>query len=175
MLAPASPLPLAGFFDRLTFNLDQQQKSIFPSSGGKFRRLSILDGLSSSERTSLGTEFVFLIKRELKSFMRNKAVTAARVGIVLFASLAHSVAFWNVGKDSLENVDSFSAHVNASLFLTMAILFVIIITLIDVRETLPLFLREYTSSYFRLVSYALSTLTFEVILSTILTTVRLNA
>ena len=165
----------AGFFDRATFDLDQQQESGFPTNGGKFRRLSILDGLSSNERTSLGTEYMFLMKRELKGLIRNKAVTSARVGVVLFASLAHSVAFWNVGEDSLESEGSFLSHLNAVYFLTIAIMFIIILVLIDVEETQPLFLREFTSSYYRLVSYVMSTVTFEMILATILTSVRLAA
>ena len=166
-------LEKAGFFDRGTFDLEEQQESTLRRSRGNFRRLSILDGLASDERTSIWSEYSLLTKREFQSVVRNKSVTMTRVQMVLFGAVAHAIAFWNIGESSFESEEAFTSHVNAVFFLSMSVMFVFFHVLIDITEMQPLFLREYTSSYFRLVSYALSTVTFEIMLAIVLMLVSL--
>ena len=111
-----------------------------------------------------------LMKRELLRLVRHR-VTKTRFVIILGAAILYSVAFWNIGEESLANDQSFASHLNAVIFLTRGPMFIMILFLIDIAETVPLFVREYTSSYFCLLSYALSTVTVEIMLLCLLSLV----
>jgi len=149
------------------FALTEEEETATQRPSKQFRRLSVFDTLEKNERADYWTEYRMLVIRELRKIFLNSRITSVRLGVILFGAVVHAIAFAGIGEDSTDNVESFQSHVGALFFLSMAMMFVMMLSLIDVEETVPLFLREFLSSHYRMIPYMAATLTSEFIITII--------
>jgi len=140
-------------------------------SRSSFQRLSIFENLPPSDRVTLPTEYWNLVARGFHGFSRNKATTGRRLGIIAFGAVVHATCFAGVGRDSFEDPIAFQSHVSAVFLACMATMFVLMLSLLEVNDTIPLFYQEYTGDFFRFPSYALSVVTMELFISILQTVI----
>jgi ABC-2 type transporter len=108
------------------------------------------------------TEIKMLFGRELTNLRRDVGAVGARFGLTIFLSVLIGVIFLNVGKSDSANQQNLQSHFGA---LIMAMLMSMFGTaqpaLLAFPEERPVFLREYSTNHYSVVSYFLSRFTME--------------
>jgi hypothetical protein len=115
-------------------------------------------GLNENEwkHVSFLTEVRLLFQRELKNTVRNKLVRA-RFGLTTFISLLVGCIFFGVG--SGQDINS---HFGAMVMMLMISMFSTALpTLIGFSDERPVFLREYSTNHYSVISYFISKLVME--------------
>lgn len=110
----------------------------------------------------------YLVQRDFQSLVRVKTILGARLALTGFMTVLTGFIFWQVGDGNLEDrveVQSiFGGLVTACM---LAMFGSAMPTLIVFPEERPVFLREYATNHYSVVSYFLSRLLLEAILTAI--------
>jgi hypothetical protein len=108
------------------------------------------------------TEIRMLFGREISNLRRDVGAVGARFGLTIFLSVLIGVIFLDVGKSNSANQQNLQSHFGA---LIMAMLMSMFGTaqpaLLAFPEERPVFLREYSTNHYSVISYFLSRLTME--------------
>lgn len=114
---------------------------------------------------SMGTQIVLLFKRELMNFRRDKAALATRFGLTAFLGILIGVIFLNVGSaDRAVSVNINSQFGALIICLMMGMFGTAQDALLQFPTERPVFLREYSTNHYSVLSYFASRLTMEVVL-----------
>jgi ABC-type multidrug transport system ATPase subunit len=158
------------FGDRLS----KTRRTISSGGGDDTNKDSFSDGTTveendshseskSFERVSLVTQTKLMFIRELKNIKRDKSVLLGRLAFTAFLATLIGIVFFDVGelpRDVSKNINSqFGA-------LTMIFMAAMMGTaqpaLLTFPQERPVFLREYSTNHYSVVSYFLSRLTVEI-------------
>ena len=125
-------------------------------------RFSKDDGISDKEwkHVSFLTEVKLLFVREFANTIRNKLVRA-RFALTTFISLLVGCIFFGVGSDS-----DINSHFGAMVMMLMISMFSTALpTLVGFSDERPVFLREYSTNHYSVVSYFMSKLFMEALIT----------
>lgn len=128
----------------------------------ELRRLSIFDTIEGN-RVSLFTEVKVQVIRDLQRLARDGRSMMLRFIIVVCASVVIGIAFVGAANDSLESQSTFTSHVGAMYFLIMANMMALQLIMLDQIEGRPIFVREFETDHFRMISYAISKMIVEAV------------
>eukprot|EP00980_Cylindrotheca_fusiformis_P029250 scaffold22772_cov130-Cylindrotheca_fusiformis.AAC.2 len=162
---PIDQLNQLGFFPADERNLPDPGTEIFidgkDESGNTYG-----DGLADidSRGASVLTQLRLLYTRELRNIRRDKGAIGARFGISIIMSLLVGIIFHNVG----ETDSAVSLVTLGSMFGTA------MPTLLAFPEERPVFLREYSTNHYSVLSYFLSRFTMEAVITALQSLVQAN-
>lgn len=118
---------------------------------------------------SFGTEVRLLFKREIIHNSRNKKAVGARFAFTTFLSTLVGCIFFQVGTPAADGqVDParFNSHFGAMIMILMMSMFgTAMPTLLSFPEERPVFLREYSTNHYGTVSYFISRLAMEALIT----------
>jgi len=110
----------------------------------------------------VGTEIRMLFKRELTNLKRDTAAVGARFGLTIFLSILIGVIFLDVGKTDSAVGQNIQSHFGALVMVLMMGMFgTAQPALLSFPEERPVFLREYSTNHYSVLSYFMSRLTME--------------
>lgn len=124
--------------------------------------LSWFAGISQKNRISMGTELRMLLKRDALKIRRDSHANYLRLSSVLLGGSFMGIVLFQVGDGSLDSLESFTSHVGSLFLITFVATICTQVVIYDFVETLPIFKKEYSTDHFRLLTFALSQLCFEV-------------
>jgi len=111
---------------------------------------------------SFWTEVSMQFRREMKNLKRNKKPLVARYAFSLFMSVLIGVIFLDAGRRNPEDFMNFQAHFGAMIMILMLSMFSTAMpSLLAFPEERPVFLREYSTNHYSVVSYFISRLATE--------------
>jgi hypothetical protein len=114
----------------------------------------------------------YLFQRELRNTYRNTHALKARTAMTMVVSLVIGCLFWQVAELDLRQLTNANATFAALLMALMANVFSTTLpSLVAFPEERPVFLREYSTNHYSVVSYFASRLTMELIINGIQVTV----
>ena len=167
---PIQELEKAGFFPEDTRKIET---AFIPNPGEDALGNAIL---KRSQKTldastpSLLTEIKMLYARELSNLRRDKVALMARFLFTTFLSLLIGVIFLDVGKaDPALNANINSQFGAIVIVMLMAMFGSAQPELIAFPEQRPIFLREYSTDHYSVVSYFMARLTMECVLTALQT------
>merc|ERR1712232_189756 len=118
--------------------------------------------LRDESKVSMQVQTRMLFLRELKGFGRDTAALIGRFGITIFLSLIVGIIFLGVGKtDSRDPINLQSQFGALIMVLMMAMMGTSSAALMAFPEERPVFLREYSTNHYSVISYFASRLTME--------------
>lgn len=157
-------------------------KSAISTGGGDDSNKTLSDGTTvedhgvlgddkdSLERVSLTTQTRMMFVRELKNIKRDKRVLLGRLGFTTVLATLIGIVFFDVGelpRDVAKNINSqFGAITMVCMAGMMGNAQPALLTFPQER---PVFLREYSTNHYSVVSYFLSRLTVEVLVTALQT------
>lgn len=155
---------------------DLEARGFFPKDsrnlGDSFKRESKNDPLQLTARATTGkainekagivAQTAILFNREIKNLRRATHVIKTRTGMTLMISLAIGCIFYQVASETFDTFIKVQSTFGALLMCLMANVFSTAIpSLTAFPEERPVFLREYSTNHYSVVSYFLSRLTME--------------
>lgn len=146
-------LEAKGFFQGFPERPSLQRSSV--------RVPSIYETATARDRLSVHKEVWELSKREFRNLYRDKVVMAIRMLVLLGGSILMIIAMPGVAREPFDSIESFSTHVGAvflALFVTFSPVLFILVEFPDKRRV---FINEFRMNYFRMSSFVLYTLMFE--------------
>lgn len=150
----------AGFFKNFPSDESEDGSSVGeekPLAGdGGGLRLSIFDTVKGSERISVAREFRVQLFRDLRSFKRDSYALGVRFGISLGGGALMAFCLQGAGEDSFEDPAGFARHVGAIFFVTFSLMLINQFVFLDVGEQHPLFVREYRTDHYGILTYAIT-------------------
>lgn len=124
------------------------------------------EDIADQRPPGVGTQISMLFTRERKNLVRDTTALGARFGLTIFLSVLIGIIFLDVGKSDLtipKNVNSvFGALIMVMLMSMFGTAQPALLAFPDER---PVFLREYSTNHYRVVSYFLSRLTMELFIT----------
>eukprot|EP00980_Cylindrotheca_fusiformis_P027773 scaffold22559_cov111-Cylindrotheca_fusiformis.AAC.12 len=119
-----------------------------------------------TRRASLLTQMNLLYTRELRNIARDKGAIGARFGLTIVLSLLVGIIFYDVGVADSADSQHLQSHFGALVqVVIMSMLGTAQPALLAFPEERPVFLREYSTNHYSVLSYFLSKLTMEAILT----------
>ena len=116
----------------------------------------------ADDRVGFLTQIKWLFCRELSSFKRNTHPLKARMMMTIVISLLCGLLFWQVAEDSMNLFVNVQTLFGALILALMANMFSTTLpALIAFPEERPVFLREYSTGQYTVLSYFLSRVTLE--------------
>ncbi|CAJ1961665.1 unnamed protein product [Cylindrotheca closterium] len=126
----------------------------------------ILSNNGSFERVSVMTQTRMMFVREFKNLKRDKGALVGRLGFTTAIATLIGVVFWKVGELPRDVPMNLNSQFGA---LTMVLMAGMMGTaqpaLLTFPQERPVFLREYSTNHYSVVSYFLSRLTIEVLVT----------
>ena len=120
----------------------------------------------NDKHVSCFTEIKLLLYREFLDITRNSNIVKARLSITIFMSLLIGSVFYKSGSRTLDDVDSLNASFGALLMILIQSIFSTALpSLLAFPEHRPIFVREYSTNHYSVISYFLSRLTLEAFLT----------
>ena len=108
------------------------------------------------------TQIRMLFTRELNNLHRDKASIGARFGLTIFLSTLIGVIFFNVGSSDSSNPSNIQSHFGALIMVLMMSMFgTAQPALLAFPVERPVFLREYSTNHYSVISYFISRFTIE--------------
>jgi hypothetical protein len=101
--------------------------------------------------------------RDALNLKRDSYGMMFRVGTVVIGTGLIAIVFAGTTEDSFDSAVGFYSHIGVVIFLIIAVLIVIQFILLDFIDQHPVFVREFTTDHFRLISYGLTKVTMEAI------------
>jgi len=112
------------------------------------------------------TQTAMLYKREFLAIKRDVPSTAARFGITIFINLLVGLIFKDVGKSDTAVQSNLQSQFGALIMILLNIMFgTAQPALMAFPEERPVFLREYTTNHYKVISYFLARFTSEAIIT----------
>ena len=136
--------------------------------GISITRRSIRVGEMSLEDTPPGffTQTRLQFARELVNIKRNTAAVGARFGFTAFMSILIGIIFFNVGTTDPTESLNLQSHFGALIIVLMSSMFGSAQpALLAFPDERPVFLREYSTNHYSVISYFMSRFTIEAMLS----------
>ena len=114
------------------------------------------------------TQSKMLFEREIKNLIRNPAALGARFGLTIFMSILVGIIFWQVGTtDPTQNLN-LQSHFGALIMVMLLSMFgTAQPALLQFPEERPVFLREYSTNHYSVLSYFISRFTMEALVTAI--------
>lgn len=113
-----------------------------------------------------------LFKREIQNIVRNTHTLKARTVMTLLISLLIGCLFWKVADNDFSDFINAQSTFGALLMALMANIFSTALpSLVAFPEERPVFLREYSTNHYSVVSYFASRLTIELVVNAIQVTI----
>eukprot|EP00980_Cylindrotheca_fusiformis_P027046 scaffold18563_cov132-Cylindrotheca_fusiformis.AAC.2 len=164
---PIEQLNKSGFFPEDERNLPDPGTEIFVDGKDDSGRMNGDDLEKVEAKTAtLLTQMNLLYTRELKNLVRDKGAVAARFGLTIFLSLLIGVIFYEVGDSDSADSQNLQSHFGAvTMVVVMSMLQTAQPALLSFPEERPVFLREYSTNHYSVLSYFLSRFTMEAILT----------
>jgi len=134
---------------------------------GASRRKQIMGGdqgkLGVDEPTpGIGTQVRMLLKREIINIRRNTTAMKARFMLTTFLSLLIGCIFYNVGEKDRSDMTNVQSQFGGLLMVLFMSMFATAMpSLLAFPEERPVFLREYSTHHYSVVSYFVTRLTVE--------------
>lgn len=151
----------AGFFPEDKRKLEQ---SLEPDE--KFTGLGLVASRDKDKPPGLLTQTQILILRELTNLRRNVPVLRARMGLAAFMGLLGGVIFLNVGEEERDDFLKVQSQFGAIVMvLIMSMVSTAMPTLVAFPQERPVFLREYSTNHYSVVSYFMSRLAIETLIT----------
>eukprot|EP00590_Aulacoseira_subarctica_P007629 CAMPEP_0172418616 /NCGR_PEP_ID=MMETSP1064-20121228/5070_1 /TAXON_ID=202472 /ORGANISM="Aulacoseira subarctica , Strain CCAP 1002/5" /LENGTH=628 /DNA_ID=CAMNT_0013157611 /DNA_START=120 /DNA_END=2003 /DNA_ORIENTATION=- len=158
-----------GFFPKDLRNLPPAilRKSMHPASAlsSSQRKLNPTyeDEVEDERRVSMLTEIKLLYIRELKSMVRFTVPLKARFGLTTFMGILIGIIFFRVGATDESVPKNFQSHFGGLMIILMSNMFgTAMPSLLSFPMERPIFVREYATGHYNVVSYFCSKLTMEV-------------
>lgn len=108
-----------------------------------------------SQRVSWQTELKVQLVRELRNLWRDSRAMAIRFTLVFIGSVLLAIGFSGVGTGSNEDISEFQSHVGVVFLLILVTVIALQVVLLDFIETRPIFVREYATGHFRMITYGI--------------------
>lgn len=167
---PIKELDKAGFFPRDERDIGE---AFQPESGKNALGMTITRRSSHNNSVpddapppGLTTQVIMLFDREIKNLQRDVAAVGARIGITVFLGTLIGVIFLNVGETNSADLDNLQSHFGALVMVLLMSMFgTAQPALLAFPEERPVFLREYSTNHYSVVSYFMSRFTMEVFLT----------
>ena len=163
---PVEELDAAGFFPQderkaiEAFHVEDGDKG--HDSLGVTRRESRVLTETDSRPVSKLTEVGMLFSREIKNLTRDKGALGARLGLTTFLSLLIGLIFRGVGATDSSVQVNLQSHFGALIMVLMMSMFgTAQPALLAFPDERPVFLREYSTDHYSVVSYFCARLTME--------------
>ena len=124
--------------------------------------------VGAEDQRSVGmlTEISMLFGRELTNLKRDVVAVGARFGLTIFLGVLVGVIFLDVGKTDASVQQNIQSHFGAIIMvLLMGMFGTAQPALLSFPEERPVFLREYSTNHYSVVSYFLSRLTMEAVIT----------
>mmetsp|Transcript_23277 Transcript_23277/g.28595 ORF Transcript_23277/g.28595 Transcript_23277/m.28595 type:complete len:633 (-) Transcript_23277:357-2255(-) len=162
---PEVELKQANFYQQNPNNL---------GSGLNFDRASnrelSLGGLNTDQvdlrHVSFLVEVGWLFSREIRNLTRDTVAVASRYGLTFILSILIGLIFNGVGKTDSADYSNFQSRFGAlNVVLMVAMFSTAVYALLSFPSERPLFLREYSTNHYSVVSYFVSRLTMELIVT----------
>jgi ABC-type multidrug transport system ATPase subunit len=164
-------LEKAGFFstDKLeigeSFKVDDDGKDPLGITRSGFEQ-------NQAPPPGLGVQTRELFRREVKNLVRNTRALKARTMMTLVISLVIGCLFWQVADNDFSSFLNAQSTFGALLMsLTANIFSTALPSLVAFPEERPVFLREYSTNHYSVVSYFASRLTIELVVNAVQVTV----
>jgi ABC-type multidrug transport system ATPase subunit/ABC-type multidrug transport system permease subunit len=107
-----------------------------------------------------------LFSRELRNVRRDKVALGARFGLTIFLSTLIGIIFYDVGETDSKVSSNLQSHFGALIMVLLMSMFgTAQPALLAFPEERPVFLREYSTNHYSVISYFLSRLTMEAIIT----------
>lgn len=121
---------------------------------------------ADDRRVSFETEIFMLMRREIRSFVRNKIAVGARFGVAIFVGVLTGIIFNGVGiKDQL-NPQYLQSQFGAIVMVLLLSMFCTAqSTLLEFPAERPIFVREYSTDHYSVISYFIARLLMECIVT----------
>lgn len=130
-------------------------------------------GLEDKRPVGMLTEIKMLFLREITNLKRDTAAVGARFGLTIFLGVLIGVIFLDVGKTNSAYQQNIQSHFGALIMvLLMGMFGTAQPALLSFPEERPVFLREYSTKHYSVVSYFLSRLTMEAFITFLQVTVQ---
>ena len=119
-------------------------------------------GTIDTRRVGMATEIKMLFGRELTNLKRDTAAVGARFGLTIFLGVLIGVIFLDVGETDSAVQQNIQSHFGALIMVMLMGMFgTAQPALLAFPEERPVFLREYSTNHYNVISYFLSRLTME--------------
>eukprot|EP00550_Attheya_septentrionalis_P002132 CAMPEP_0198291248 /NCGR_PEP_ID=MMETSP1449-20131203/8839_1 /TAXON_ID=420275 /ORGANISM="Attheya septentrionalis, Strain CCMP2084" /LENGTH=615 /DNA_ID=CAMNT_0043989865 /DNA_START=103 /DNA_END=1947 /DNA_ORIENTATION=- len=116
----------------------------------------------------MSTEVAMLFQREIKNVMRDRAALGARFGLTIFLSTLIGIIFLNVGETDSSKQVNLQSHFGAIIMvLLMGMFGTAQPALLAFPEERPVFLREYSTNHYNVLSYFLARFTMEAFITSL--------
>eukprot|EP00934_Nitzschia_sp_Nitz4_P006073 Nitzschia sp. Nitz4//scaffold4_size323378//275040//277173//NITZ4_000707-RA/size323378-augustus-gene-0.60-mRNA-1//-1//CDS//3329553540//6063//frame0 len=128
-----------------------------------------VDGhIEDIRQPGLPTQLSLLFTRELRNIYRDKTAMGARMGTTILLGILNGIIFWKVGATDSSVASNLTSHFGALVIVCMsAMMGSAQPALLAFPDERPVFLREYSTNHYSVVSYFMSRLTSEAIASAI--------
>jgi ABC-2 type transporter len=112
------------------------------------------------------TQVTFLFSREIDNLQRDVTAVGARFGLTIFLSLLVGTIFYDVGESDSSVQSNLTSHFGAIVMVLLMSMFgTAQPALLSFPEERPVFLREYSTNHYSVVSYFLSRFTMEALIT----------
>lgn len=123
-----------------------------------------VDAAFDDRPATLGTQLRLLFAREVNNFRRDTTALATKFGLTIFLAVLIGVIFLNVGATDPGDPSHVQSHFGALIMCLMMGMFgTAQDALTEFPAERPVFLREYSTNHYSVVSYFLSRLTMEAV------------
>uniref|UniRef100_A0A7S2VZ86 ABC transporter domain-containing protein n=1 Tax=Eucampia antarctica TaxID=49252 RepID=A0A7S2VZ86_9STRA len=127
-----------------------------------------VDGVAKVDmrKASMITQTLLLYEREFLQIKRDVPATGARFGITIFVNLLVGLIFKDVGKSDPATQSNLQSQVGAIVMIILNLMFgTAQPALLSFPTDRPVFLREYTTNHYSVISYFLARFTTEAIVT----------
>jgi len=167
---PVEELDAAGFFpqdERKTVDAFHVEEGDSKHDAlGITRRESKIISAGDQRPVSMLTEIRMLFSREFKNLTRDKAAIGARLGLTSFLGMLIGVIFQGVGATDSSVMVNLQSHFGALIMVLMMSMFgTAQPALLAFPDERPVFLREYSTDHYSVLSYFCARLTMEAVVT----------
>jgi ABC-2 type transporter len=162
---PIKELDECGFFPR-----DERRmgEAFTPEDGKDALGITITKRPKAGEKVfekpppGMVTQTTMLFQREIQNLMRDVTALGARFGLTIFLGTLIGIIFLNVGASSPSVNSNLQSHFGSTVMVLLMSMFgTAQPALLAFPEERPVFLREYSTNHYSVVSYFISRLTME--------------
>jgi hypothetical protein len=162
-------LDAAGLFPKDTRDIGEA----FVADSGKdalgitiTRRAGKGEDFNDDKPPGMPTELRLLFRREFRNLVRDTTALAARFGITIFLGVLIGTIFLDVGKSDSADSVNINSHFGALVIVSLTAMFgTAQPALLAFPEERPVFLREYSTNHYSVISYFLARLSNEALIT----------
>ena len=145
-----------GFYAESSAKAKAPTRTIRSMTSNRYNRNSIFQVVAINDRISLWREFRVIFARDCLVYYRSNKLKPLRLGMTLVAAGLYSLFFAGVGRDSLDDENSFLSHVGTVFVIVYSAGQALPLGLLDAVDQAPVFIREFRTDHYSVFSYCLS-------------------